>query len=166
MKQLLFLLLATVIVACNDDDTSSPPVVDQDEVTFTDPANSGGCGNVEIYHYSDDRTYGLRLRGDSAQLALTTDWQTYAVDDSGITLTLYQFSEPLTSFFCDDVIEANEDPVEEWSATEGTIRLRIAQEANEIGGYTVDVELTDMQVDGRRLAPIERSGIEVGGVPG
>ena len=166
MKPSLFFLFSLLLlVACGDDD-SDQPATDQRDIIFSDPASSGGCGNFAIYYYSDDRTYGLELLGDSAQVGLTTDWQEYSVNDARLDLTLYEFSEPLFSFFCDDVLEANETPVREWEATEGTIRLRIAQEANDTGIYTLDVELLDVLVNEIRLPSLERSGVEVGWFPG
>lgn len=165
MKPLLFFLLALTTLSCGDDD-SDQDASGQREFTFTDPTNSGGCGNFAMFYYSDDHTYGLQVQGDSAQLGITTDWQEYATNDAGLTVTLYQFSQPLTSFFCDDVIEANEDPVQEWEAEEGTVRLRIVREPNELELYTLDVELIDALINEIRLERIVWSEVEVGGRPG
>ncbi len=165
MKYYFILLIALLSLSCRNDDavqiTPAP-----DPIKFTIEANSGGCSNIQIYHYSDDGTYGLQLSADSAQLRLTTDWQTYALNQAGLSLKLYQFSEPLTAFFCDDVVEANENPLQTWDAQEGTVQLRIAGPGQVPGIYTVDVVLENVLVNGQRLERIARNGIEVGWLPG
>ena len=165
MKNLLFLLLVSVGAACNNDDSarSTPP---PDPIQFTIAANSGGCSNFQFYHYSDNRTYGLQLLGDSLQLSLTPDWQTYTLDQASLSLKLFKFQAPLSSYFCDDVIEANEDPVQTWDAQEGTIQLRTAGPGDVPGVYAIDVVLENVLVNGQRLDRIARSGIEVGWRPG
>lgn len=165
MRNLLILLVAALSLACNNDDdgqNASPA----DRLQFTLPANSGGCSNFQLYLYSDDRTHGLQLLGDSLQLGLTTDWQTYALSAPSLSLTLFRFREPLTTYFCDDVVEANEDPVQTWDAQEGTIQLKIDQGGNVPGVYTIDVVLENVLVNGQRLDRIARNGIEVGRTPG
>ncbi len=164
MKYWFIPLITLLILGCRDDNTvqNNPSA---DPIKFTVAANSGGCSNFQIYHYSDDRTFGLLLSGDSAQLALSTSWQTYAVDQSGLSLTLYEFRQPLTSYFCDDVVEANEDPIEEWEAQEGSIQLKITGPGQMPGRYTIDVVLEDVLVNDQRLDRITRNGIEVGWLP-
>lgn len=165
MKYLFVPLIAILSLACRNDDVAERTPA-PDTIKFTVAANVGGCSNFQIYHYSDDRTYGLQLSGDSAQLRLTTDWQTYALNQAGLSLKLYQFSEPLTSFFCDDVIEANENPLQTWDAQEGTVQLRITGPGQVPGLYIVDVVLENVLVNDQRLDRIARNDIEVGGLPG
>lgn len=163
MKYLFVPLIAFLSLACRNDDAArntSP----SDPIKFTIAANSGGCGNLEVYHYSDDRTYGLQLLGDSSQLGLSADWQTYAL--GGLSLRLFQFSKPLSTYFCDDVVEANEVPLQTWDAQEGTIQLRIAGQGAVPGIYTIDVVLENVLVNDQRLDRIARNGIEVGWLPG
>ena len=83
-----------------------------------------------------------------------------------MNLTLYEFRQPLTSYFCDDVVEANEDPIEEWEAQEGSIQIKIAGPGQVPGLYSVDVVLENVLVNGQRLDRIARNGIEVGWLPG
>jgi hypothetical protein len=165
MKYRFIPLIALLSVGCRDDSTvqNTPS---SDPIKFTVAANSGGCSNFQVYHYSDNRTYGLLLVGDSAQLGLTTNWQTYALGQSGLNLILYEFREPLTAFFCDDVAEANEVPLETWDAQEGSVEIKVAGPGPVPGVYTIDVVLEDVLVNEQRLERIAREGIEVGRFPG
>ena len=165
MKYLFFPLIASLGLACNINN-DLPDTSAADPIKFTIAANSGGCSNFQFYHYSDDRTYGLQLLGDSAQLGLSTGWQTYALNQPGLSLTLYEFRQPLTSYFCDDVVEANEDPLQTWDAQEGTVQLRIAGPGGVPGAYTLDVMLENVLINEQRLDQIVRNGIEVGLFPG
>ncbi len=165
MKYWFLPLIALLNLSCRDDDATRNSSA-SDPIQFTIAANSGGCSNLVVFHYSDDRTYGLQLLGDSAQLGLSTNWQTYALNQSDLTLTLYQFREPLTSFFCDDVVEANENPLQTWDAQEGTVQLRIAGPGGVPGVYTIDVVLEDVLVNGQLIDRIARDSIEVGRFPG
>ena len=161
--------MAVIVAACSEDDDGTgqnPPSAEA--ITFTEADNSGGCADFVFYHYSDDREYGLELVGDSDSLVLTTDWQDFVIgqtDSDDLQLTLYAFSQPLNSFFCDDVIEAGEDPLQEWEAEAGTVRLR-RTEADDNGLYTIDVVLSNVVVNRQEIARIERSGVEVGWFPG
>jgi hypothetical protein len=158
------LIIALLTLGCRDDDVGQD-TPSADPIEFTVAANSGGCSNFQFYHYSDDRTYGLLLSGDSAQLGLSTGWQTYALDQPGMSLTLHEFRQPLTSYFCDDVVEANEDPLEIWDAQEGSVQIKISGPGQILGRYAIDVVLENVLVNGRRLDRIARNGIEVGWVP-
>ncbi len=166
MKHYWFILvIALLTLGCRDDNVVQR-TPSADPIKFTVTANSGGCSNFQVYHYSDDRAYGLLLSGDSAQLGLSTSWQTYALDQPELSLTLYEFRQPLTSYFCDDVVEANEDPLESWDAQEGSIRLKITGPGQVPGLYSIDVVLENVLVNGQRLDRIARNGIEVGWLPG
>ncbi|MGB3848785.1 MAG: hypothetical protein WA958_02360 [Tunicatimonas sp.] len=165
MKYWFIPIVLLLSLGCRDD-TSEQNIPSPDPIKFTVTANSGGCSNFQVYHYSDDRTYGLLLVGDSAQLGLSTSWQTYALDQSDLSLTLYEFRQPLDSYFCDDGIEAGEDPLQTWDAEEGSIQLRIAGPGQVPGVYTINVVLEDVLVNEQRLERIARDGIEVGRVPG
>ena len=165
MKYWFIPLITLLVLGCRDDNAAQNTPT-SNPIEFTVAANSGGCSNFQIYHYSDDRTYGLLLLGDSAQLALSTSWQTYALDQPSLNLTLYEFRQPLTSYFCDDVVEANEDPIEEWEAQEGSVQLKIAGPGPVPGLYSIDVVLENVLVNGQRLDRIARNGIEVGWLPG
>ena len=165
MKYWFILLIASLSLACRNDDVAQN-TPSSNPIKFTVAANSGGCSNFQVYHYSDDRTYGLLLSGDSAQLALSTSWQTYAVNQPGLSLTLNEFRRPLTSYFCDDAVEANENPLQTWDAQEGSIQLKISGTGRGPGLYFIDVVLENVLVNGQRLDRIARNGIEVGGRPG
>ena len=111
----------------------------------------------------------MLLSGNTDSLGLTTAWQSFALDENDTNrpmLKLYEFSQPATDYFCDDVIEAEEDPIQEWDAEAGTVRLRIAQEANEIGVYEIDIVLLDIVINDLQLERIERNNVEVGWFPG
>ncbi len=164
MKYWFIPLITFLSLACRDDNVAQN-APSSNPIKFTVAANSGGCSNLQFYHYSDDRTYGLLLAGDSAQLGLSTSWQTYALDQPGLSLTLYEFRQPLTSYFCDDVVEANEDPLQTWDAQEGTVQLKISGPGQVPGIYSIDVVLENVLVNGQRLDRIARSGIEVGWLP-
>ena len=164
-----FLLITLFLLtgACNgDDDDAQPAPTDSSDILFTDPVNSGGCVDFQFYHYSDERRYGLLLSGNSDSLNLTTDWQNFALNERSLSLTLYEFSQPVTNYFCDDVLEANEEPVQEQEAEEGTVRLRIVQSPNEVGIYTLDVLMQDVRVGGLQIDQLERNDVEVGWTPG
>ena len=165
MNYWFFPFITLLILGCRDDDAAQN-TPSADPIEFTVAANSGGCSNFLVYHYSDDRTFGLLLSGDSAQLSLSTSWQTYALDQPSLSLTLYEFRQPLTSYFCDDVVEANEDPLETWDAQEGSVQIKIAGPGQVPGLYSIDVVLENVLVNGQRLDRIARSGIEVGWLPG
>ena len=162
----MFVLLGS---ACSDDDDQAPTQPDTEAITFTDPANSGGCVDFQFYHYSDDREYGLLLSGDTADLDLTADWQSFDLaegNDGRLTLELYEFSQPVDAFFCDDVLEAKENPIQEWRAERGTVRLRIARQSTGAGTYEIDVVMLDVMVGELQLDRLERSNVEVGWIPG
>lgn len=163
------LVAALVCSACEgDNDAEQMPPPAANRITFTDPGNSGGCVDFQVYHYSDDQQYGLLLSGNTDSLNLSASWQTFEIEagSSELTLTLYEFSQPVNSFFCDDVVEAKEDPIQEWPAVEGSVRLRIAQERNDVGVYTVDVVMIGVVVNGTTIDRLERNGVAVGFHPG
>ncbi len=159
------LTIALACTACSNDDSAPQTTVpNPNPIEFTEASNSGGCIDFQFYHYADDLTYGLLLSGDTDQLALSTDWQEFefSPDQDEVTLVLYEFSQPTDSFFCDDAIEAKEDPIQEWKVVTGNVRLRIARERNDVGVYTIDVVISNVTVNNTTIDRLERTGVEVG----
>ena len=169
MKNMYYFLLVLLLSSCTfcEDEGTVPVPEGQSEIRFSDAKNGGGCSDLMVYHYSDDRRYGVLLSGDRDRLSLSSEWQSYAADADGLSVELYQFSEPVYAYFCDDVNEEYEQPIGTWTAQSGTVRLRISSGFSTTNSlYAVDVIMEDIVANRTALPKIELDEVSVGWLPG
>ena len=133
-------------------------------------AQGAGCGNFFLYAFNADKTDALVVRAEGEELEITRAPLELMLPDDRLRVLIERFDGPARSYYCDDVIEANEPEVtEEWETISGTAIITSGDTLQtDPGGmtlYNISVSLRDLTLrnkDGEEITIDQFNFVDVG----
>lgn len=142
MKKVLLLLSAVLLFSCNDGNFEVPSM--EFETSISE------CGDLLLYRLNDASTEAIAI-SMSEDVLPTEETEITISLGSSITVTYLIFDEAVSSsYFCNDIPPTSPKVLQNYTATNGTIRIytvAITDTDNTITGYSHSIVITDLILD-------------------
>lgn len=161
---------------CKEKDTLDTQL-SQNEINFIGPGS--GCASFFVYKLNENKTLGLTIEGVRDALELNQNIKTFDVaTQNHLTVKVEHLSNG-NNFYCDDVIELNEEVLNYYTGYQGTVNVQIVEDSIDFDAsalnlevlYKVNIQLENIQLrdaDGEELSiqSEEFTDVLVGWFPG